>query len=171
MEVFEAVRTMLAVRSYQDKPIPAETVLRILEAARLTGSSRNSQEWGFIVIQNRETLRRLGQLARTGGYLAGAALAIAVVMPDRPIALIDGARAAQDMMLVAWEEGIGSNWVSLVNTPEIRELLAVPEERLLLAVIPFGYPDRSLGKGRKQRKPLSEIAHTERFGESYGSGQ
>jgi nitroreductase len=170
MEVYEAVRTLLAVRSYQDKPIPEESVRRILQAARLTGSSRNSQEWDFIVIRNEASLQQIGQRARTGGYVSGAPLAVAVVVPAAGnVGYIDGARAVQDMMLVAWEEGLGSNWVSNVDTPEIREMLGIPGDRRLLAIIPFGYPDRKLGKGKKARKPLSEIAHAEQFGQPYAA--
>lgn len=168
MEVFEAVKTMLAIRSYEDRPIAEEQVARILEAARLTASSQNKQMWDFVVIQERNRLRQLGQLARTGPYIADAALAIAVVVPDRTVGAVDGARAVQDMMLVAWEEGIGSNWVGNVNTPEVKSFLQVPEERMVLTIVPFGYPAREVGLGRKQRKALSDIAHRERFGEAYG---
>ncbi len=66
MEVFEAVRTMLAVREFQDKPVPPESVRRIVEAGRLSGGSMNRQPWHFIVVQNRESLRQLGALAKTG---------------------------------------------------------------------------------------------------------
>lgn len=169
MDVFEAVKSMLAIRRYQEKPISQESVARILEAARLTASSRNTQEWDFVVIRDTETLQQLGQRARTGSYIADAPLAIAVVVPDRSIGAVDGARAVQDMMLVAWEEGIGSNWVGNVNTAEVKALLGVPEERLLLTIVPFGYPAREVGAGRKKRKPLSEIAHAEKFGRSYAA--
>ncbi len=74
MEVFEAVRTVLAVRSYQDKPVPPDVVLRIVEAGRLTGSSMNGQPWYFIVVENPDTLRQLGALAQTGPYIAQAPL-------------------------------------------------------------------------------------------------
>ncbi len=167
MDVYDAIRTMLAVRSYTDKPIPADVVTRIVEAARLTGSSRNRQEWDFVVVQDKETLRRLGELASTGSYMGGAALAIAVVVPEGTTGYIDGSRAAQTMMLAAWGEGIGSNWVGNVNTPQIRQLLKIPEDKLILTLIPFGYPDRKIGAGRKNRKPLSEIAHREQFGTPY----
>ena len=167
MEVFDAVRTMLAIRSYTDRPVAEDSVRRILEAGRLTASSRNTQEWDFVVVQERETLQRLAQLARTGGYIGGASLAIAVVVPDRTIGYADGARAIQDMMLVAWEEGIGSNWVGNANRDEIKALLGVPQDQYVLALVPFGYPDRKVGAGRKNRKPLSEIAHAEKFGQAY----
>ena len=65
MEVFEAVRTVLAVREFQDKAVPPE-----VEAGRLSGSGMNRQPWHFIVGQNRESLRQLGALAKTGPYIA-----------------------------------------------------------------------------------------------------
>ena len=79
MEALKAVQTVLAVRKYQDKPIPAETVRRIVQAAHLTGSSMNRQPWHFIVVEDRATLQKMGQLAQTGRYIAQAALAVAVV--------------------------------------------------------------------------------------------
>ncbi len=167
MEVFEAIKTMLAVRHYQSKQIPAEIVTRIVEAGRLTGSSRNRQEWDFIVIQDPQTLKQLGGLASTGPYIAEAPLAIAVVVPESPVGYIDGARATQDMMLVAWEAGLGSNWVGNVNTETIKELLNVPQDRMVLTIIPFGYPTEALGKGIKNRKSLADVAHEEKFGRSY----
>ncbi len=167
MDVASAVKSMLAVRAYQDKPIADEVVTRIVEAARLTGSSRNRQQWDFVVVRTRDRLQQLGALASTGPFIAGAALAIAVVVPDAPVGYIDGARAAQDMMLVAWGEGIGSNWVGNMNKPEIKELLGIPAEKMILTVIPFGYPAKKVGAGRKERKPLAEIAHAETFGVPY----
>jgi len=169
MDVFEAVKTMLAVRSYKKDPIPSEIISRIVEAGRLTASAMNRQHWDFVVIQDRQTLQRLGKLASTGGYIAGAPLTIAVAVPDSFLGHIDGARAAQDMMLVAWQAGVGSNWVGKVNTPEIKELLYIPEDRIVLTVIPFGYPADEIGRGVKDRKPLSEVAHAERYGTSYQS--
>jgi nitroreductase len=164
MEVFEAVRTMLAVREYAEKPIPDDVVRRIVEAGRLTGSSRNRQQWDFVVVTDRAALRQLGALAPTGPYIAQAALAIAVVVPDAPVGYMDGGRAAQNMMLAAWGESVGSNWVGNMNTPEVKTLLGIPSEKLVLVVLPFGYPAKPVGKGKKQRKPLGEIAHRERFG-------
>lgn len=168
METYKAVRTMLAVRSYRDRPISDDDVTRILEAGRLTASSKNRQHWDFVAVRDRSRLRQLGQMARTGPYIAEAALAIAIVVPDAPVGYMDGGRAAQDMMLVAWEAGIGSNWVGNVNTGEIKELLGVPREQLLLTIIPFGYPAQPIGDDvEKDRKPLDEVAHAERYGQPY----
>jgi nitroreductase len=167
MEVFEAVCTILAVREYQDKPVPPETVRRIVEAGRLTGSSMNRQPWHFIVVQNRDTLRQLGALAKTGPYVGQAPLAIVVPIQRGPFAVSDGSRAIQSMMLTAWSEGVGSNWVGFMGMKEVKPLLGIPDDLDVLAIIPFGYPARPIGKGQKNRKPFSEVAHLEQFGHPF----
>ncbi|MCL4303738.1 MAG: nitroreductase family protein [Anaerolineae bacterium] len=167
MEVFEAVRTVLAVRSYQDKPVPPEVVRRIVEAGRLTGSSKNGQPWHFIVVENRETLRQLGALVRTGPYTGQAALAVVVVIEKTEYAVSDASRAIQSMILTAWSEGVGSNWVGFLGMTEVKSLLGIPAELDLLAIIPLGYPAQIRDQGKKRRKSLSEVAHRERFGQSF----
>jgi nitroreductase len=164
MEVWQAVKTMLAVRNYQDRPIDDAIVKRIVDAGRLTGSARNRQQWDFVVVRDKNRLKQLGELATTGRYIADAAFAVAVVVPDAPVGYMDGARAAQDMMLVAWGEGVGSNWVGNMNQPAVRNLLGIPEDKLILTVISFGYPAEKLGAGKKNRKPLNEVAHAEQYG-------
>ena len=162
MEVFEAVRTVLAVRSYAEKLVPADIVRRIVQAGRLTGSSMNGQPWQFIVVENRDTLRQLGQLVRSGRYIAQAALAIVVVIERTPYAVSDASRAIQSMILTAWSEGVGSNWAGFLGPADVKPVLSIPNNLDVLAILPFGYPAHALGLGRKQRKPLSKVAHRER---------
>src|SRR5207249_11151166 len=109
MDVVEAIRTLLAVRSYQDKPVPDALVRRIVVAGRLTGSGMNGQPWHFIVIRDGETLRRLGALASSGPYVAHAPLAIAVATDKTRFAVSDASRAIQPMLLTAWGDGVCSN--------------------------------------------------------------
>ena len=167
MEVFETVRTVLAVRAYQDKPVPPDLVRRIVEAARLTASSMNGQPWHFVVVEKRDTLRQLGALVRTGPYIAQAPLAIAVVMEKSQYAVSDASRAIQSMVLTAWSEGVGSNWAGFGGLDEIKPLLGIPDELDVLAIVPFGYPAQAIGQGKKKRKPLSQVAHRERFGQPF----
>jgi nitroreductase len=158
---------LLAVRRFKDTPIPEPIVRHIVEAGRLTASGGNSQPWHFIVVRNKEILRRLGQLARTGPYIAQAPLAIVVAMDRSPLAISDGSRAIQDMILAGWSQGVGSNWVGYNNLPEVNPLLGIPEEISVLAILPFGYPAEAAGKGQKKRKPLGEIAYKERWGKPF----
>ena len=167
MEVFDAVRTVLAVRHYQDKAVPSEVVQRIVEAGRLTGSSMNRQPWHFILVENRDTLRQLGALAKTGPYIAQAALAIVVAIERTTFSVSDGSRAIQSMILTAWSEGVGSNWVGFRGLDEVKSLLSIPDELEILAIIPFGYPAQPTGKGKKKRKSISEVAYLERFGQVF----
>jgi nitroreductase len=167
MEVFEAVRTILAVRSYKETPVPPDVVRRIVEAGRLTGSAVNGQPWHFIVVDERETLKRLGALARTGPYVAQAPLVIVVAIQRTKFSVADAARAVQSMMLTAWSDGVGSNWVGFMGLDDVKPVLGVPDELDVLAIIPFGYPPQPIGKGKKNRKALSEIAHRGRFGQPF----
>jgi nitroreductase len=167
VEVFEAVRTILAVRSYKDQPVPDETLRRILEAGRLTASASNKQPWHFIVVVDRATLQQLATLAPTGPYIAEAALAIVVAIDRTPLAVSDASRAIQSMMLVAWADGVGSNWVGFGGLDPVGQLLNVPSALDVLAILPFGYPAVPLGRGKKRRKPLSEVAFRERFGQPF----
>ena len=167
MDVFEAVRTVLAVRSYQDKPIPQDVVKRIIDSAWLSASSMNKQPWNFVVVQDRATLKKIGELARTGPYIAEAPLAIAVaVEKDSRFGVSDGSRAVQSMILTAWDAGVGSNWVGFLGPEEVAHLLGIPDTMDLLAIIPFGYPAKEVGKGKKNRKPRSEVVSYEKFGQS-----
>jgi nitroreductase len=170
MDVFEAIRTILAVRKFQDKPVSDDLIHRIVESARLTSSSRNLQPWQFIVVQDREMLRKLGELATTGPYTADAAFAVVVAYEkESQFGVSDASLAIHSMMLTAWAEGVGSNWVGFANRYEetIAPLLNLPDEYDILAIIPFGYPVFELGKGKKRRKALGEVAHRETFGQPF----
>src|SRR5438445_8671657 len=120
MDALAALRTLLAVRSYQAKPVPDAVVRRILEAGRLTGSGMNRQPWHFIVVRHGETLRSLGALASSGPYVAQAPLAIVVATDKSRFAVSDASRAIQSMMLTAWADSVGSNWVGFGGSRKSR---------------------------------------------------
>jgi nitroreductase len=166
--VFEVVRTALAVREYQDRQIPDDVLDRIVEAGHLSASSMNRQPWHFVVVRDQQALRELGALVTTGPYIAGAAAAI-VVAHERAsrFGVSDASRAIQSMILTAWADGVGSNWAGFGGLEAVRTQVALPDTYEVLAVVPFGYPRREVGKGRKNRKPLGEVVSAERFGTAY----
>ena len=171
-DVFETIRTVLAVRNFQDKPVPAETIQRIVEAAWLTGSSMNLQPWHFVVVEDREMLMKLGAAARTGPYTAQAAFAVVVAIEKTEYAESDASRAIQSMMLAAWAEGVGSNWVGFYGLETAGLLLGIPENLDVLAIVPFGYPAlrdeaAKVKRSRKKRKPLAQVAHRGQFGRPF----
>lgn len=164
-EVFDAVRTVLAIREFQDKPIPDDVLNRIAEAGRLTASGSNKQPWHFVFVTDRDRLQELGRLVRTGPYTAQAAAAIVVgAGRDNPIAVSDASRAIQSMILTAWADGVGSNWTGFTGLDEVRKLVGLPDTYNVMAVLPLGYPKRKLGKGIKNRKPANEVYSAEKFG-------
>ena len=168
MEVYDAVRTVLAVRDFQNKTVPDSVVKKVVEAARLTASSKNDQPWHFIIVRDRDTLGQLGSIVNSGPYNAQAALAIAVAIDkSSPFGVSDASRAIQSMVLTAWSETVGSNWTGWVGMSRVAALLGIPDSMDVIAVVPFGYPTHTRKRGRKRRKALSEVAHRERFGQPF----
>src|SRR5215831_13732645 len=97
-QVFETVRTVMAVRAYDGREVPDDVLRRILEAAHLTASAANQQPWHFVLVRDRERLRKLGSLVRTGGYAANAAAAVVVAYEksSHKWGVSDCSRAIQD---------------------------------------------------------------------------
>ena len=71
------------------------------------------------------------------------------------------------MILTAWSDDIGSNWVGFHGLDAVKPLLGIPANVDVLAIVPFGYPVEQRGAGKKKRKPLGEVAHSERFGHPF----
>src|SRR5436309_11537762 len=167
--VFEAARTVLAIREFEDRPVPDEVLHRIVEAGRLSASANNRQPWHFILVRDRQGLRKLGSLVRTGPYTAGAAAAVIVGYEKATgqYAVSDASRAIQSMLLVAWGDGVGSNWTGFTGLENVRQEFGLPDTYDVLAVVPFGYPKRKV-IGKKKRKPFDEVVSSERFGSPLG---
>ena len=164
-EVFDAARTVLAVREYQDRPVPHEAMLQVVEAGRLTASAGNRQPWHFVLVEDKARIKELGGLVRTAPYIVKAAAAVIVAVEKQTgKADVDAARAIQQMILVAWGEGVGSNWTGFGGLEGVRQWAGLPDSYDVLAVMPFGYPKRKIGLGRLKRKPLDEIVSAERYG-------
>ncbi len=164
-EVFEAVRTVMAVRQYQDKVLPDEVVRRIVEAGRLSASGGNSQPWHFVVVRDRVGLRKLGSLVRTAPYIANAAAAVVVAFEKEKgqIGVADATRAIQSMILAAWGDGVGSNWTGFSSLDAVRTEVGLPDSLQVIAVLTLGYPAQKV-IGKKKRKPFDEVVSGERFG-------
>lgn len=167
MDTYVAITTALTVREYRSEEVPIEVISRILNSGRMTASAVNKQPWAFIVVQKKDTLRRIAELSRTGRHISGAAFAVAVINdPQNRWSTLDGARAVQNMTIQAWAEGLGSGWVGNFESDKVKELLSIPPNLNLLTVIPFGYPTVKY-IGKKKRKPFSEIVFAENYGASF----
>lgn len=163
MDALTAIYTKIEVREFSKDPVPFEDQLKVIEAGRQSASGYNRQPWKFVLINDRDLLVKVGALAPTGPYIAKAAFAVAVFIDkSNPLATIDGTRAAQNMMIAGWALGLGSVWVNGLEREKIAELLGAPNGYYLHVIIPFGKPAKKY-KGKKNRKPLSEVAYLNTF--------
>ena len=168
MDVYTCVRERSTVRQFSPDPIPESLINKLLLAARWAPSSRNRQPWHLIVVKDEVVVKKLGQVASSGQFIAHAPLVIAIARENADSPLLDAGRAIQQMELVAWEEGLGTCFVGPLSTREqnmAKEILRIPSPMELITLLPFGY--RTGRQNGKRRKPLSEIAHSEQFGNQY----
>jgi nitroreductase len=171
--VWDAISGKRAVRKFTAEPLAPAELDRILQAGRHAGSSKNRQRWTFIVCREREHLRELSAVGPYAGHLAGASVAIALVTPDtssttsgRSI-LFDLGLAAENMMLAAWELGIGSVPATVYDSELARRLLGYPEDQSCEYLLSFGYPADGTDLTRPPRvggrRPLDELVREERW--------
>ena len=173
METWTAIDTTRAIRKFADRPLAPEHLRRILDAGRRSGSSKNQQNWDFVVCTDRAHLAELAGVGPYAQHLAGAAAAIALVTPDPAIAdaplsvMWDLGRAAQNMTLAAWELGIGSVPATVYDQSLAKGLLGLPTDRHCEFMLSFGYPADpaalTWAKRAGGRKPLEAIVHYERW--------
>lgn len=164
MDTFDTIATKLDVREYSPKHVPAEIKRKILEAARLTGSSMNTQHWRFVVVQDSANLKKLAVDSTTGPWVEKADFAIIIsTNPKIPGSNVDAGRVLQDMQLAAWDSGVASRLYTGFKEDEMRRDFALPSDLKVAAVLGFGYPAKKV-IGKKNRKPLEELAFSERYG-------
>jgi nitroreductase len=171
METWDALRARRNVRDYEARPIPADDLDRILEAARRTPSSMNEQPWDFVLCTDRETLRRLAETWKYARHVAGSVATVVLVAPipadqdERDWIFYDMGQATMQMMLVAADLGIGSSHAALDDQELARQLLGLPEDRFCVGLVSFGYPaDGPLRPiTHPNRRPLEEVVHRERW--------
>ena len=171
METWDAIRSRRAVRDYEDRPIPAEHLDRILEAGRRAPSSNNEQPWHFIVVTERDTLSRLLPRAEWAEHVAVSAATVAFLTPKdddpetRETYHLDLGQAIMSMMLAAADLGIGSAHAWIRSQDDARALLGFPEDRECIWLITFGYPaGRPLQPvANPDRRPFEDVVHRERW--------
>lgn len=162
MDTWLAVASRREVREYADRELPEEVVRRILDAGRLAGSARNRQPWRFLIVEDPDARARLAEAVYEPANVRGAKLVVAILAK----ASLDTGRAMQNMLLVAWNEGVGSCPNGIADADAAREALGLGEEDELAIVLTFGWPARAVDPSRRtpdewsaraNRKPLDEL--------------
>ena len=162
VDAYLAIASKREVRTYADRPLLDDVERRILDAGRVSGSSRNRQQWTFVVL-GPETRERAAETVYAPGNLQGAALSVAVVMRGRGPTSFDAGRAAQNMMLAAWNDGVGSCPNGVADHDRMAELLGLGDDERVTIVLSFGYPARPVDPERRSAEEWIERADRKPF--------
>jgi nitroreductase len=142
MDAYLAIASRRETRDYAERPLPDVALERILQAGRIAGSGRNRQPWRFVVVSSRERLDALAETVSRADNVRRAPLAVAIAVRGPGMTAFDGGRAAQNMLLAAWNEGIGGCPNGFVDKGRAAELLELAPDQEPLVLLTFGYPAR-----------------------------
>ncbi len=166
MDTFLAIASRRDERRYASEVITADTVERILDAGRLAGSARNLQPWSFVVPTDRGRIERLGAAVYVPENVTSAGLVVALLIHGKDTATFDAGRAAQNMLLAAWNEGLASCPNGVADPGAARDVLEAGEDERVAIVLSFGLPQKlrdTEARGadewsqRANRRPLADL--------------
>ena len=162
---YNTIITKRDTRAFTGEPVPEDAIRRIVQAGRMAGSSKNTQPCRFVIIDDPDQKAAIASAGDFAAWLPNAPLAIAVVLTDAGTRQeFDAGRAAQNMMVAAWAEGIGSCPVSIHHVEEGRAALGLPEGWRVSTVLGMGYrakPPKSVPEAA--RLPWEEYVRHNRW--------
>ncbi len=163
MELLEAMSRRYSCRAYQDRPVEAEKLQRILEAARLAPSAKNLQDWRFVVVTDAELRKRLCTAANNQAFVGQAPVVIVacgivdhVMRCGQAVGPIDVAIALEHIALEATEQGLGTCWIGSFYPDQVRQILGIPPSADIIELMALGYPADK--RGPIKREPVDKIA-------------
>ncbi|WP_077368160.1 nitroreductase family protein [Anaerosalibacter sp. Marseille-P3206] len=169
MDVLSAIKGRRSIRKYSSEPVEDEKLLKVLEAARLSPSARNVQEWKFIVVKDQETREKLTNEAICQPFVGEAPIILVccgketsgLMKCGQPRYTIDVSIATAYMVLEAYELGLGTCWLGSFDENKVKEILDIPQEVRVVAMTPLGYPSES--PTQRPRKSLEEIISYDKY--------
>ena len=166
METALTIASRRETRRYEERPIPPDVERAILDAGRLAGSAQNKQPWRFLVVESPAVRERLAETVFAPGNVRGAQLIVAVVVSGKGPTSFDAGRAAQNMLLAAWDQGVGGSPNGMPDRGAAGGVLGLREGESPAIVLTFGYPARKRDpskrsaeewSARANRRPLEEL--------------
>ncbi len=162
MEFKEVIVKRRSIRTYKDTPVPRDKIIEILEAARIAPSASHRQPWHFIVVENRETIKKLAK-----SEWAATAPVMIVGLADQAASpnwcINDLGVAFEHLVLAATDLGLGTCWMGQSRREElVRDLLDIPNNFKVVALTTLGEPDET--PSPKERKSLDDIVSWEKYG-------
>ena len=170
MDIYEVIATRKSVRAFKDRDIAEETIIRLLEAARLAPSASNRQEWRFIVVRDPSMRKHLSDAARSQQFVGAApVILVCCAETDEHVMAcgqlcypIDVAIAIDHITLCAVAEGLGTCWIGAFDEDQVKELLGIPPQIRVVGLLPVGYA-QDPSRVEKKRLLLEEITRYERW--------
>jgi nitroreductase len=170
MELQEAISTIRSIRKYTDDKVEEEKLTKVLESARLAPSALNHQPWSYVVVREKETIDKLNYASNQTWFTP--VMIVGCVDPADSYVREDGegywkmdlAVSMHNLMLSAWEEGLGTCWVSAFNEKEVKKILGIPHYLRVLMMTPLGYPDEKKSIVTN-RKAFTDIVFYEKYGQ------
>jgi nitroreductase len=164
MNAIEAIKTRRSVREYSDKEISKENLKEIIDCARMAATARNIQPWKFVIVQDKEKLAKISELAKNGFFIKDANAAVVVFSEDTKYYLEDGSAAICNIMLAAHALGIGSCWIAGDKKDyceDVKKLFNAPAEMKLVGMVSLGYAKEAAAE--KDKKSVDEVLKWETF--------
>jgi nitroreductase len=166
VDTYLAIASRRDQRRYRPEPLSDDVVGRILDAGRLAGSASNRQPWTFVVPEGRSRVEAVAKTVYVPDNVLGAGLVVAVVVTGKGPVSFDAGRAAQSMLLAAWNEGVASCPNGIAERDALHAALELGEEETPVIVLTFGLPDRLRDpesrtaedwSARANRRPLGDV--------------
>ncbi|MBU1198407.1 MAG: nitroreductase family protein [Nanoarchaeota archaeon] len=176
MDALECISTRRSIRRFLNVPVDFETIMTVVEAGSMAPSSGNVQDWKFIVIDDKEIMKKLCEYSLNQECIHNAAFLIVVCSDPEQTERHYGLRgqklytvqncaaAAQNMLLSAHALGLGGNWVGAFDEEKIRTILNIPPDARPQLILAFGYPDEI--PVHKRLKDLTLITYFNNYGET-----
>ncbi len=163
MEFDEVIKMRRSIRKYKGTPVPRESLMKILEAARIAPSAAHRQPWHFVVVEDKETIEKLAGRSKWAAEAPAMIVGLADPVASPNWYLNDMGIAFEHIVLTATSLGLGTCWMGQTKRDsEVKELLGIPDELNVIALTPLGEPDEV--KEPKDRKSLDEIVSWGKYG-------
>ncbi|MCK4434074.1 nitroreductase family protein [Candidatus Bathyarchaeota archaeon] len=161
MSLLDVIFSRRSIRRYTSKPVPDKVLKSVLEAGRLAPSADNAQPWHFIVVTDPEIKRELSRGPWRSFIKDSAFTIVGCGEKSDKWSTVDVAIALENMVLSAEAQGVGSCWIGAFGEKEVKELLGIPGNLKVVALVSFGYPAEK--PSLRNKRSLESIVHYNRF--------
>jgi nitroreductase len=174
MDVIDCIKSRRSIRKFLPNKIPEPILHEILDAANAAPCAGNLQSWRFLVVEKEEAKKVIAKSALDQDWIATAPVVVLVLSDNKALEEEYGSRgatlydiqnaalAAENLMLAAWNFGIGSTYVGAFTEAKLRKELRIPDSIKIHAIIPLGYPTEMPSSPGKI--DVANLTHVEHWG-------